>query len=357
MRVHEAQVIIACTYRRTPDEDDRGFPDPPDPWAGEWSIKDKAAVSVHDDAHECLIVYEGVLSVWEPNRAKAIERVEEWCKTLSWSETAPQRFVADRWNRKDISVVSCRITGTRKVSMAHSIGLPWSLLADPTLSMHGSSVKQRYNSVRIDIALQALHDLYVSAEGYDEDDRWVTWTTRGLLSGGCQEHGFGYGWKVAPVTSLDSIGRRFQYALMARGREASRRWKSENGITHDGAHVLSRAVPRETKEGTSASAIQTLMSMRGCRLGHQLNGMHPGARIITDFGIGLTGEGIVVMMSYGYQGSSWTQILASSRLGEPFMETLSRGARLANALVPDARQQVSDLAWKRRDEEREREYA
>lgn len=361
MRVHEATVVIACTYRRAPEEGDLNFPDVPDPWPGEWTVKDKGGVSICNDAHECIIVYETVMSIWDPKEAKARNRLEEWIKTLDYDDAAPQRFAPDRWNRSKIMVVDVRMTGTREVPLVHSVSLPWSLLVDPTMSIHGSGAKPRYNSIRYDIGLHALHDLFISAEGYDEDDRWVTWKTRSLLSGGYQGSGFGFGREVAPIDEMKSIGARFQHALLAKGRESSRRWKKDKGISYDAMHILSRPVPRKITSYPSSSDLCFLMSMRGCRIKAQLNGMHEGARNVLNFGIALTDEGVCALLNYGYQGSSWTNTIAHSRLGEPIIETIARAKRIMDALVPDAPQQVSGLRQKKRDRvmdmERDNEYA
>lgn len=361
MRVHQARVTIACSYRRGQRDNDHDLPQPPDAWPGEWEITERGGVTMVDGCYEAMIRFSTTLSIWDPKETKARERLAAWLETLSYDDAAPQRFAPGNWNRSEITVLDIEMTGTREVPLVHSISLPWCLLVDPTMSIHGSSAKTRYNSIRYDIALHALHDLFVSAEGYDEDDRWVTWTTRNLLSGGAKGSGFGFERPVAPIDEMKSIGRRFQHALLANGREASRRWKEDNGITYDADHILSKPVPRKMGNYPSASDIELLMSMRGCRIKAQLNGMHEGARNVLNFGIGLTNEGVCVLLNYGYQGSSWTDTLAYSRLGEPIIETIARAKRIMDALVPDARQQVSDLSWKRRDRimnmERIDEYA
>ena len=182
MRVHQARVTIACTYGRHREEGYE-FPASPEVWSGEWKITDQTAVSVNDDNHECIILYENTVSIFQPDEAKTKAALDEWCQRLSLDETCPYLFAPDRWSRREFSILDAEIIGTREVPMVHKVELPWSLLVDPTMSLHGMRAKPQFNSVRFDTIFQALHDLYRSAEGYDEKDYWTTWTTRSLLNG------------------------------------------------------------------------------------------------------------------------------------------------------------------------------
>lgn len=352
MRTHQAKITISCPYRRHRPDGEFAFPEGPDPWNGEWKEIGRTPVENSEDgtAHECTITYQTDVQIWTPDKAKAEEMLTQWIERNFIDDTLPQLFAPNRWSRpSQTEISSYEIAEHEDVPLVHTSSIPWRLLVDPNMSLHGSWAKPKYRSVRIDAVFETLRDLMETASAHEDHPSWHNHQATSLLSGGDQGMHFGWGWKVSPVSNLEQIKQRFVHSLLASGHACYDDWRRDAGITLDAVHQVRAPLPRKSQPYAGASDLQTLFNLKGCKTDIQLNGMHPGAKNILAFGIGISPAGFVMLLAYGYEGSSWTQELARTRFNEPFLATLTRAKQQADRIVPDMRQVVSDKMWKERE--------
>lgn len=156
--------------------------------------------------------------------------------------------------------------------------------------------------------------------------------------------------EVAPIESLEDLDRRFHYALLSDcGSPAVDRWRAENGISvtstrwvyfphrkrHDPrrgpwSSSYANARPRDPGHighGLSKALIpdqvRALLGATG-KLRVQLNSVHADADNVLGVRIFVNPTGFRFTLDYGVGDSWWHHALATSREGEPFLQTLDR---------------------------------
>ncbi len=353
MRTYKANVTLECRYQRHRPEGTFAFPEGPQPWTGEWQETSRTPVenNLEGTAHVCTITYETEIDLWTPDREKAEAMLREWSEKLCYDNTLPQTFCPNRWNRAagGTHIASWTISEGENVPMVHTAALPWRLLVDPNMSMYGPWAKPKYRSVRIDAIFETLRDLAASAQHHEDHPRWHNHHACALLNGGDSGMHFGFGWKISPVSDFEQIKQRFVHALLASGHSCYDDWRREAKISLEATHEINAPLPRSNEQYVRGEDLRMLFNLKGCKTSVQLNGMHPKANEIHAFGIAISPSGFTILLSYGYQGSRWTEELARSRFNEPFLATLTRAKRNADKIVPDMRQAVSDKYWKERE--------
>lgn len=353
MRTHKAKVTLECLYQRHRPEDVFSFPEGPQPWTGEWRETSRTPVenNLEGTAHVCTVTYEAEVDLWTPDEEKADKMLREWSAKLYLDDTLPQLFCPNKWNRaaEGTSVIKWTIFDGENVPMVHNAALPWRLLVDPNMSMNGSWAKPKYRSARIDAIFETLRDLATSAQHHEDHPSWHNHQAIALLSGGDNGMHFGFGWKITPVTDFEQIKQRFVHALLASGHSCYDDWRREAKVSLEANHHINASLPRNNEPYIRGEDLRMLFRLKGCKTAVQLNGMHPKANEIYAFGITISPNGFSALISYGYQGSSWTQELARTRFNEPFLATLTRAKNVADKIVPDMRQTISDKYWKERE--------
>lgn len=286
------------------------------------------------------------MRIWEKS-PKIIEKmVNEWIDSFPYNDTIPAHFAANNWYRKNLEIASISYKDAESVPMRHNITIPWRKLVDPKLDFR-APLKWKYNGIRYDLAFEILLTLYQTAKEYKDHDRWAGYQASALLNGESDTN-FGFSENFHPVTSFKDIKTRYHYALLANMHGCYDRWRKDHDIELNSSVTLSRAVPANI-EGNEI--LVALFRLKGCETRVQLNRYHPKAVKIYGFGIGLTSQGFSMILQYGYQGSSWTQIVAQTRFNEPFAQTLERAYNVAKLIIPDMDEQIRgkyEEEWKKR---------
>lgn len=176
--------------------------------------------------------------------------------------------------------------------------------------------------------------MIVTGKEYHQPTTWGRSSVDCLLS--CKPTCVGFS-DVDPITSIDDLQRRFQYALLydvANGGSMAR-WRKENGVTLDSARVIS--FPHHPWHTTEISehefkcSVRALFGARG-RLGVQLNKYHSRAREICRVELHCRST-YRFILRYGYQGSEWSHVLATQTPSMTFAATVERASRELNRMI------------------------
>lgn len=156
---------------------------------------------------------------------------------------------------------------------------------------------------------------------------------------------------MSPVSSLRDLRDRFHYALLARGNPAVQQWRRDHGFESFGTVTLDfphwkpfagTPYPEFASEAAIADALKAMLTPpRGTKLVACPNAIHFRALEAYGVRIHILPEAFVFNLSYGYDGSSWSDRLAHTRKCESFLDTAVRAWRAYRLLTGKPR---ADLA-------------
>jgi hypothetical protein len=248
-------------------------------------------------------------------------------------------------------------------ALRHSFEIPVDTLVSADRSWH---------PYEIDQIIETFRWLAVSGTDYHQQCTWHDQKVSHLLNGGYGNNPFS-SHELKPILSMKDLKRRLQYALLANGYDFYAKWREDVGYqlgktlkietAHRGKgyNDIALGPPHTINEALEKMLVQS----RGMKLAWSLNSCHAAAVEIDTIGLSVGASGFSFILRYGYEGSSWSYVIASTRGSEPFAETLNRAYVLFLRLVPDFKDQLqamNEAKWRVERESRrgrpvEPEYA
>jgi hypothetical protein len=202
----------------------------------------------------------------------------------------------------------------------------------------------------IEMAVSVLQKMIETGEGFFEKHTWNTTSVGSLLGGANADNVY-----PNPITSLDDLRARFHRALLSDEKRAPeiKRWREQSGFSigstieikfpHHKPFSNSFPHPLRCEDDIQKMLNELLECPDGLRLEEQLNSVHNGARMVHDVVLFVgrswrctTSESdgrFSFVLRYGFESkagmkekgdSQWNHVLAYSRSGEPFLQTLVR---------------------------------
>lgn len=187
----------------------------------------------------------------------------------------------------------------------------------------------------------------VGGSKYDTPQRWGTCSVSDLLGA---TSGIGHT-SMLPIKSLDDLRRRFHYAILARpSSEGQERWREDNGIGPAGVIKVIRPTYRPfdgashlcwRSEGDIQDALAAMLTgSTGKRMAVSLNSVHKDSvnwLHCVDIEI-CRNSGFWFNITYGCDpaergASRWSEVIAQSRDGESFLDTMARARDVFDLLV------------------------
>lgn len=205
--------------------------------------------------------------------------------------------------------------------------------------------------------------------------RWMVATSQNYKDGHfsvhrllCGEQTRGLGEAVAPVISSRDLQNRIQFAVLGTSHQIYEDWRLDHGITPTSKieiNALNHSLNNRNLVGVfprysiSEALIRLWEYAPGTTLTAQLNSVHADAKFIQSIGVMVYPQGFALALRYGPKDgwSGWDYILARTHGDEPFYETISRGIRHFQKLVPDFEKQVSSRSTPPRSETRHHLFA
>lgn len=372
MRPHLATYSLTRTYRHFRPLEGRPRDEvlqealahhAPRPWDAGWRRTSTGGMRVVDNdtaldgvALTCDVSWEIDLPVWESDHVKAKKQaqIEAENFTKGYGAPAPGWMSPGNWNGRTASTAVISLKAMKEDKrLRRRFAIPWRTLASFDQSWWPSPYE-------IDQAFEAFRAIAGTAARYERKCRWHTPKTHDLLSNwrdaGDHSAFNSVTHALRPIESLKDLRTRFQAAILGTNETFYDDWRRDNGyaldatLEVDAAHygstwrkhvVFTRKGATHLGTSLQDALRELLEGSRGLTLSPQLNSMHKGANIIGGIGVEVSKSGFRFLMSYGYEGSSWTEEIARTRHGEPFMETLARAYRLFHEeLVPDYEEQM-----------------